>query len=156
MLDHAHECRPAHGFGARVGIAHIDAAPHPDLADIAHDLFLAEARLAHPLAIDVDAPTGGLVALGIEQDRPALASVTDDRVLARCRPVDLRMRLGVGTRTKDRHSQIPELSPVLERLLGPGPAHDLLGFLEALLRLVGIEPIALIFVDVEERAAAEA
>jgi hypothetical protein len=66
------------------------------------------------------------------------------------------MRLGIRARPQARRAKIPEFAPVLERVAGPGLSEDFLRFLKASLCLVGVDPVALIFVDVEEGAAAQA
>src|SRR3954467_15389658 len=72
VLYHAGESRPAHGFGGCVGRAHIDAAPDPDLADVACDILLAKATLAHALPINIHPLPRRRVGLRIQQDRPAM------------------------------------------------------------------------------------
>src|SRR5262249_34347007 len=126
------------------------------LADIAGDLLVVEAGLAHAPAIELDAFGGRRVALRIEQDRPSVAAVADDRLLARGRAVELGMRPGIGARPQHGNAQVPEPAAMLDLLAGPRLADDLLGLLEARLRLLGVEPEALVLVDVVEGATVEA
>src|SRR5262249_17281067 len=58
-------------------------------------------------------------------------------------------------RPQDRHFQMPEAAAMLEALFRPGSEHDPFRLLEACLRLLMVEPVALVVVNIEGGAAAE-
>ncbi len=68
---------------------------------------------------------------------------------------DERMRLRIRPWPQHRQLERPVFAVMFDRPARPGLQHDRLGLLEALLRLLGRDVVALVVVDVVRRAAAQ-